>query len=73
MNKEEVVIITFKSMQDALDLESKTKDGRIIPVPSFIKAGCGMCFMSKDLNVERWKSFLEEQHVLYEDIVKVYF
>ena len=73
MNKEEVVIITFKSMQDALDLESKTKNGRIIPVPGFIKAGCGMCFMSKDLDMEKWKWFLNENHVGYEDIVKVYF
>lgn len=73
MNKEEVVIITFKSMQDAFDLESKTKNGRIIPVPSCIKAGCGMCFMSKDLNVDTWKKFLNENHVLYEDIAKVYF
>ena len=33
MNKEEVLIITFKSIQDVLDLESKTKNGRMIPVP----------------------------------------
>ena len=55
MNKEEVLIITFKSIQDVLDLESKTKNGRMIPVPSCVKAGCGMCFMSKDLDEERVK------------------
>ena len=27
MSKEEVLIITFKSIQDVLDLESKTKNG----------------------------------------------
>jgi hypothetical protein len=53
MNKEEVLIITFKSIQDVLDLESKTKNGRMIPVPSCVKAGCGMCFMSKDLEAIR--------------------
>ena len=73
MNKEEVLIITFKSIQDALDLESKTKYGRMIPVPSCVKAGCGMCFMSKDLDVEKWRIFLQEQGVLYEDIVRVNF
>ena len=62
MNKEEVLIITFKSIQDVLDLESKTKNGRMIPVPSCVKAGCGMCFMSKDLDEEKWKLFLEEQN-----------
>ena len=73
MNNEEVLIITFKSIQDVLDLESKTKNGRMIPVPSCVKAGCGMCFMSKDLDEEKWKLFLEEQDVLYEDIVRVNF
>ena len=73
LNKEEVLIITFKSIQDVLDLESKTNNGRMIPVPSCVKAGCGMCFMSKDLDEEKWKLFLEEQGVLYEDIVRVNF
>ena len=50
MNKEEVLIITFKSIQDVLYLESKTKNGRMIPVPSCVKAGCGMCFMWKSGN-----------------------
>lgn len=45
MNKEEVLIITFKSIQDVLDLESKTKNGRMIPVPSCVKAdvACVLC------------------------------
>ena len=73
MNKEEVLIITFKSIQDVLDLESKTKNGRMIPVPSCDKPGCGMCFMSKDHDVERWSLFLEELDVLFEDIVRVNF
>jgi hypothetical protein len=73
MNKEEVLIITFKSIQDVLNLESKTKNGRMIPVPSCVKAGCGMCFMSKDLDIEKWRMFLKEQGVLYEDIVRVKF
>lgn len=73
MNKEEVLIITFKSIQDVLYLESKTKNGRMIPVPSCVKAGCGMCFMSKDLDIEKWRMFLKEQGVLYEDIVRVKF
>mgnify|MGYP001252480532 CR=1 FL=1 len=70
MNKEEVLIITFKSIQDVLYLESKTKNGRMIPVPSCVKAGC---FMSKDLDEEKWKLFLEEQNILYEGIVRVKF
>ena len=73
MNKEEVLIITFNSIHDVLDLESKTKNGRMIPVPSCVKAGCGMCFMSKDLDEEKWILFLDEHNVLYEYIVWVIF
>ena len=73
MKKEEVLIITFKNILDVLDLETKKKNGRMIPVPSCVKAGCGMCFMSKDLDEKKWKLFLEEQDVLYEDIVRVKF
>lgn len=32
-----------------------------------------MCFMSKDLDEEKWKAFLKEQDILYEDIVRVNF
>ena len=73
MNKEDVLIITFHSMQDAFQLESKTNKGRIIPVPSCVKSGCGMCFMSKDLNEVKWKDFLQFNQISYENIVKVKF
>ena len=73
MNKEDVLIITFYSMQDAFELENKSKEGRIIPVPSCVKSGCGMCFMSKDLDEEKWRNFLQSNQISYESIVKVKF
>lgn len=73
VNKEECIIITFETMSDAMNLESKCQNGRIIPVPSFIKAGCGMCFMSKDINLNQWKQYLDENEIQYEDICKVEF
>ncbi len=72
VNKEECIIITFKTMSDAMNLESKCQNGRIIPVPSSIKAGCGMCFMSKDLDMN-WKKYLDDNQIQYEDIHKVEF
>lgn len=72
-NKEECIIVTFETMSDAMNLESKCHNGRIIPVPSFIKAGCGMCFMSKDLDKEKWKSYLDKNQIRYEEIYKVEF
>ena len=47
MNKQEYLIITFHSLDDAMDLDAKqtsSMKGRLIPKPSVIDAGCGMCF-----------------------------
>lgn len=44
MNKEKVLIITFKSIQDVLELESITKNGRMIPVPVLkLDVVCVLC------------------------------
>ena len=48
MNKQEYLIITFHSLDDAMDLDAKqtaSMKGRLIPKPSVIDAGCGMCFV----------------------------
>ena len=43
MNKQEYLIITFHSLDDAMDLDAKqtaSMKGRLIPKPSVIDAGC---------------------------------
>ena len=55
MNKQEYLIITFHSLDDAMDLDAKqtaSMKGRLIPKPSVIDAGCGMCFV----RIKKWKS-----------------
>ena len=47
MNKQEYLIITFHSLDDAMDLDAKqtsSMKGRLFPIPSFIDSGCGMWF-----------------------------
>ncbi|RGF51370.1 DUF3343 domain-containing protein [Coprobacillus sp. AF13-15] len=76
MNKQEYLIITFHSLDDAMDLDAKqtaSMKGRLIPKPSVIDAGCGMCFSCQNKEVEKWKIFLEENQIHYEKIVKVVF
>lgn len=76
MNKQEYLIITFHSLDDAMDLDAKqtaSMKGRLIPKPSVIDAGCGMCFSCQNKEVEKWKIFLEENQIHYENIVKVVF
>ena len=74
--EEEYLIITFHSLDDAMDLDAKqtsSMKGRLIPKPSVIDAGCGMCFSCQNKDMEKWKIFLEENQIHYEKIVKVVF
>lgn len=76
MNKQEYLIITFHSLDDAMDLDAKqtsSMKGRLIPKPSVIDAGRGMCFSCQNKDMEKWKIFLEENQIHYEKIVKVVF
>ena len=76
MNKQEYLIITFHSLDVAMDLDAKqtaSMKGRLIPKPSVIDAGCGMFFSCQNKEVEKWKIFLEENQIHYEKIVKVVF
>ena len=66
MNKQEYLIITFHSLDDAMDLDAKqtaSMKGRLIPKPSVIDAGCGMCFSCQNKDMEKWKIFLEENQI----------
>lgn len=74
MNKELCLLITFSSLNDALELEDiASGQGRLIPVPRIVKAGCGMCFQTKQMNQKYWKEYLKENHIQYEQIVEVMF
>ncbi len=69
-------IITFKSIHHALALEKQAKgimDGRLIPKPSIVEAGCGMCFASTLLDETKWKQFLKTNNLNYEKIKQVIF
>lgn len=53
--------------------QTSSMKGRLIPKPSVIDAGCGMCFSCQNKDMEKWKIFLEENQIHYEKIVKVVF
>lgn len=50
LKKELRLIITFRDTVMAIRMEKAMKEagfpGRIIPLPSAISAGCGLCFMA---------------------------
>ena len=67
MKKDKYLIIAFDSTSHALDLEDKAKNkmqGRLIPLPREIEAGCGLCFASLELNQEKWHRFSDEREDL---------
>ena len=49
-------------------------DGRIIPLPKAVDAGCGLCWASKKIfDKGYWKKVMEENKINYQKITEVIF
>ena len=66
------VIVTFATTTDAIAGEYAFKhigvDGRLIPVPGFIKAGCGMCWYSSIFSKNQIQEYIKNNKITYEQI-----
>lgn len=71
--KEERIVISFNTTTMAMAMEKKCKatgeEGRIIPLPREIKAGCGLAWSSHRLDIPYWKKYMEDNQIDY-DIIK---
>lgn len=67
--KEEFLIITFDSVHQALALEDICNDGRIIPLPTEISAGCGFAWATRNRDKSFWINYLEKNEIKYEKMV----
>lgn len=69
LSKEKYVVIAFDTTTMAYCMEKLKRennlDGRLIPLPKEIDAGCGAAFASKKLDVDYWKDFMEKNNVVY--------
>ena len=69
------LIITVSTTTMALFMEKvckeQKKDGRLIPLPKEISAGCGLAWMTKEKDEQEWKSFLEKYSVTYAEMVEL--
>ena len=63
------LIITFDSVYQALALEDICRNGRIIPLPTAISAGCGFAWATSHIDEDYWNQYLEEQKIEYEKMV----
>ncbi|MCR5785596.1 MAG: DUF3343 domain-containing protein [Eubacterium sp.] len=75
IEKKERVIITFEKTTNVIKAEMLCKEanmpGRVIPVPTAISAGCGLCFMTDPSNREMIVMFLKEKGIDYESIYEL--
>lgn len=70
-SKELYLVITFDSTTMAFHMESFNQEGRLIPLPESIDAGCGLAFATKNMDKAYWLDFLRQHQVKYNKIVEV--
>lgn len=70
--KENKLVITFHTTADAMAMEKACKteaqEGRLIPVPRVLSAGCGMAWASPLLDPEQMKRWMDERNLGYESM-----
>ena len=75
--KEWKLIITFHTTAEAIAFEKACKekgmDGRMIPVPRELSAGCGLSWCTVPEEKARMESFLKEQNIAHEDMAELFY
>ena len=68
IKKELKLVITFHTTTEAMAMEKACKelgaDGRIIPVPRMISAGCGLAWCAKPESLDSLKDLMEKQGIV---------
>lgn len=74
MNKRKYLVITFSQTTMALYMEKictlDHRDGRIIPLPKEIDAGCGLVWATQEMDQEGWRAYLESRGVRCEKMLE---
>lgn len=72
IKKELKLVITFHTTTEAMAMEKACKefgaDGRIIPVPRSISAGCGLAWCAKPESLDNLKDLMEKQGIISQEI-----
>ena len=72
IKKELKLVITFHTTTEAMAMEKACKesgaDGRIIPVPRSISAGCGLAWCAKPESIDSLKELMEKQGIIPQEI-----
>lgn len=66
-------VFTFKTTADAMQMEkicrNRSAPGRLIPVPSSIQAGCGMCWAAPPDAREQLEALTTEAHLVPQSVL----
>ena len=72
IKKETKLVITFHTTTDAMAMEQACKevnaDGRLIPVPRAISAGCGLAWCAKLESEDVLRVLMEERKITFQEI-----
>ena len=72
IKKEIKLVITFHTTTEAMAMESACKecgaDGRIIPVPRSISAGCGLAWCAKVESEAVLRTLMSEKGIVFQEI-----
>lgn len=72
IKKELKLVITFYTTTEAMAMEKTCKelgaDGRIIPVPRSISAGCGLAWCAKPESLDTLKELMEKHGIIPQEI-----
>ena len=67
IRKENKLVITFRTTTEAMAMEKACKennaDGRLIPVPRSISAGCGLAWCAKLESEERLRELMQRNNI----------
>ncbi|HCL01605.1 MAG TPA: phytoene dehydrogenase [Lachnoclostridium phytofermentans] len=73
--KERKAVITFQNTTSAMAMEKLCKEqglnGRLIPVPRCITAGCGLAFSANPQARFELENFMKESHIIYDKIYDI--
>lgn len=72
IKRENRVVITFHTTTEAMEMEELCKqigaDGRMIPVPGFISAGCGLAWCAKPESETMLRKVMQDNKITYQKI-----
>lgn len=75
--KETRLVFTYKNTVDAMMMEKLCQEagapGRLIPIPSVVSAGCGLCWAAEPSNREELTELMREHGLEPEGVYEVFF